>query len=203
MKVIGITGGIGSGKSTVAGFLANLGAVVIDADKVGHDVFAPNTEAWRDVVVAFGRQLLASDGEIDRKQLGEIVFNDPDALARLNQILHPRIQWMVQAQLDEYRQQGIKVVVLEAILLIEGGWASLVDEVWITLASQDTVLQRLEQRSGLTHEESLSRIRNQLPATERLQYADVVIDTDGSLDEVRETVMELWRQLDTLDNQQD
>ena len=203
MKVIGITGGIGSGKSTVAGFLADLGAVVIDADKVGHEVFAPNTEAWRRVVVAFGRQLLASDGEIDRKQLGKIVFNDPDALARLNQILHPRIQWMVQARLDEYQQQGIKVVVLEAILLIEGGWASLVDEVWVTLASQDTVLQRLEQRSGLTHEESLARIRNQLPAAERLQYADVVIDTDGSLDKVRETVMELWRQLDTPDNQQD
>ena len=97
MKVIGLTGGIGSGKSTVSRFLAELGAVVIDADKVGHEAFKPDTELWREVVAAFGKQVIAPDGNIDRKKLGEIVFGNPEALSRLNQIMHPRMYNRVKA----------------------------------------------------------------------------------------------------------
>jgi len=129
MKVIGLTGGIGSGKSTVSQFLAELGAVILDADRVGHEAFKPDTDVWREVVAAFGRQILTTNGDVDREKLGETVFANPESLLRLNQIMHPRIYEMVKARLEEYRRQGVSVVVLEAPLLIEAGWSSVVDEV--------------------------------------------------------------------------
>ena len=197
MKVIGLTGGIGSGKSTVSQFLAELGAVILDADKVGHEAFKPDTEAWREVVAAFGRQILIASGDIDRRKLGEVVFGNPESLSRLNQIMHPRMYEMVKAQLEEYRRQGVEVVVLEAPLLVEAGWTSLVDEVWVTVAPESTVLRRLVERTALSEEEALARIRSQLPSEERAKHADVVINTDCDLDEVKRKVKELWKGLHT------
>ncbi len=195
MKVIGLTGGIGSGKSTVSRFLAELGAVILDADKVGHEAFKPDTEIWRQVVAAFGSQILTPGGDIDREKLGEMVFGNPESLARLNQIMHPWMYEIVTAQLDDYRRQGIDVVVLEAPLLIEVGWASSVDEVWVTVASEATVLSRLEEQKGLSRQKALARIHSQLSLEERVRHADVVIDTDCDLDELRARVAELWRGL--------
>ena len=192
MKVIGLTGGIGSGKSTVSQFLEELGAFIIDADKVGHEAFKPDTELWREVVAAFGRQILKPGGEIDRNKLAEMVFGNPELLSRLNQIMHPRMYALVKAQLEEYRRQGVRVVVLEAPLLLEAGWTSLVDEVWVTVASESTVLRRLQEQIGLSKQQSLARIRSQLSSEERIKQADVVIDTDCSLDEVKTKVNELW-----------
>jgi dephospho-CoA kinase len=200
MKVIGLTGGIGSGKSTVSQFLAELGAVILDADEIGHEAFKPDTEIWRQVVAAFGRQILTPDGNIDRKKLGNIVFSNPESLSRLNQIMHPRMYALVKAQLEEYRRQGVGVVVLEAPLLLEAGWTSLVDEVWVTIAPEATVLKRLEERTGLSQAESLTRLRSQLPSEERVRQADVVINTDCDLDELKSKVKELGQrlELDTL-----
>ncbi|MBA7677533.1 Dephospho-CoA kinase [subsurface metagenome] len=200
MKVIGLTGGIGSGKSTMSQLLAELGAVILNADEVGHEALKPDTEIWRQVVVAFGRQILTPDGNIDRKKLGDIVFGNPEFLSRLNQIMHPRMYDMVKAQLEEYRRQGTRVVVLEVPLLLEAGWTSLVDEVWVTTAPEATVLKRLEERTGLSQAESLTRLRSQLPSEERVRYADVVINTDCDLDELKSKVKELWQrlELDTL-----
>ncbi len=200
MKVIGLTGGIGSGKSMVSQFLAELGAVILDADEIGHEAFKPDTEIWRQVVAAFGRQILTPDGNIDRKKLGNIVFSNPESLSRLNQIMHPRMYDMVKAQLEEYRRQGTRVVVLEAPLLLEAGWTSLVDEVWVTTAPEATVLKRLEERTGLSQAESLTRLRSQLPSAERVRQADVVINTDCDLDELKSKVKELGQrlELDTL-----
>ena len=195
MKVIGLTGGIGSGKSTVSQFLAELGATIIDADEIGHEAFKPETEAWREVVAAFGQQIIAANGTIDREKLGTIVFSNPEARARLNQIMHPRIYEMVKAQLVEYQRQGVSMVVLEAPLLVEAGWTSLVDEVWVTTASEDTVLKRLRERTKLSEAESRARIRAQLPAEKRIREADVVIDTDCELDELKVKVGELWQGL--------
>jgi dephospho-CoA kinase len=195
MKVIGLTGGIGSGKSTVSRFLAELGAVIIDADKVGHEALKPGTELWREVVAAFGRQILTPGGDIDREKLGEIAFGNPDSLVRLNRIMHPRLYEVVKAQIEECRRQGTGVVVLEVPLLIEAGWTSVVDEVWVTVASEATVLRRLQERTGLSEPESLARIRSQLSSAERVRYADVTIDTDGELDELRARVEKLWRKL--------
>ena len=194
-KVIGLTGGIGSGKSTVSQCLAELGAVIIDADKVGHEAFKPDTPAWHEVVATFGRQILTPGGEVDRKKLGEIVFNKPESLSRLNQIMHPRMYDMMKAQIEEYRRQGVDTVVLEAAILIEANWTSLVDEVWVTVASEAAVLERLKKQRGLEREQTLARIRSQLSTEERTKYADVVINNDSELDEIKATVKELWERL--------
>ncbi len=196
MKVIGLTGGIGSGKSTVSRFLAELGAVILNADEVGYEAFKPDTEIWRQVVAAFGRQIVTPDGNIDRKKLGDIVFGNAESLSRLNQIMHPRMYNMVKAQLEEYQRQGTRVIVLEAPLLLEAGWTPLVDEVWVTTASESTVLKRLEERTGLSPAESLTRIRLQLSSAERVRHADVVINTDCDLDELKPRVTELWQRLE-------
>jgi len=192
MKVIGLTGGIGSGKSTVSGFLAELGAVILNADEVGHEALKPDTEIWRQLVAAFGQQIVAPDGNIDRKKLGNIVFSSTESLSRLNQIMHPPMCDMVKARLEEYRRQGTRVVVLEAPLLLEAGWTPLVDEVWVTTAAEATVLKRLKERSGMSQTESLTRLRSQLSPAERIRHADVVINTDCDLDELKARVKELW-----------
>jgi len=195
MKVIGLTGGIGSGKSTVSGFLAELGAVIIDADKVGHEVLSTSSQVRREVLATFGWQIIAPSGEVNRKKLAEIVFKDPESLSKLNQIMHPRMYDTVKAQLEEYRKQGAGVVVLEAPLLIEANWTSLVDEVWVTVASESTVLRRLKEKFGLSEPESLARIGSQLPSEERTKHADVIIDTDCALGELKVKVKELWQGL--------
>ncbi len=191
-KVIGLTGVIGSGKSTVARLLTELGAVVIDADKLGHEAFQPGTEAWREVVAAFGREVLAFGGDIDRTKLGEIVFNNPEALARLNRIMHPRIYEVVKALIDEYRRQKVAVVVLEAPLLIEAKWTSLVDDIWVTIAPRAKVLRHLKKQRRLTHKKAMARIHSQLPVKEFLKHADVVINNESGLEELKNRVIELW-----------
>jgi dephospho-CoA kinase len=202
MKVIGLSGGIGSGKSTVSRFLKELGAVVIDTDKVGHELFKPDTDAWREVVAAFSRQVLTPQGEVDRNKLGEIVFADPGARGRLNRIMHPRIRNWVKAEIEQYRRQGIKLLVLEVPLLVEvplslrAGEPSLsdeVDEVWVTVAPETTVLKRLKERGGMSEVQILARIRSQLSSEERARHADVIIDTDCSLNELKAKVRELWQ----------
>ena len=192
MKVIGLTGGIGSGKSTVSQFLRELGAVLIDADQVGHEAYQPNTETWREVVAAFGEQILTPDGEIDRRELGGIVFGDAELLARLNLIMHPRMYEMMKAQIEEYRQRGADVVVLEAAVLLEAGWTPLVDEVWVTVAPESTVVERTRERTGLSEEQVLARIRSQMSSEERAKRADVVVNNDGTQDELKAKVKELW-----------
>ena len=195
MKVIGLTGGIGSGKSTVAQFLAELGAVVVDLDKVGHEALKPGGEAWERVVNAFGRDVLNVSGDIDRAKLGEIVFKNHEALLRLNRIIHPVIDNMVNARVEEYRRQGANVVVLEAAAMLEAGRASQVDEIWVTVAPEAAVMGRLGERTGLTEQESKARIRAQLSHEERIKHANVVIDTDCSLDELKARVVVEWHKL--------
>jgi dephospho-CoA kinase len=191
MKVIGLTGGIGSGKSTVSRFLAELGAIIIDADRIGHEVLETDGGAMQQVVAALGRKVLTPDGQIDRKKLGRLVFKSPEALSRLNRIMHLRIYRMVKAQLEQHQKQGAGVVVIEAPLLIEAGWTNMVDEVWVTVAPQATILKRLEQ-VGMSGTEAMARIGSQLPNEERNKYADVVIDTDCSLDELKIKISKLW-----------
>ena len=194
-RVIGLTGGIGSGKSTISQYLAELGAVVIDADKIGHQVFQPGTGAWRDVVATFGQQVVAPGGEIDRKKLGEIVFNDPESMTRLNEIMHPRMYQMAEEQIEQYRRQGVPAVVLEAAILIEAGWTPLVDEVWVVTVSEKAVVKRLKEQRGLDEEQTLSRIRSQMQTEERIKHADIVISNDADLSKVKARVKELWDRL--------
>ncbi|MDP2948648.1 MAG: dephospho-CoA kinase [Chloroflexota bacterium] len=192
MFVIGLTGGIGSGKSTVSDMLRAKGAAILYADQIGHEVYRPGTPAWEQVVAAFGRQVVAAEGQIDRRKLGQIVFGDPQARQRLNAITHPPMRQMMADRLEELRQQGAQVVVLEAALLIEAGWADLTDEVWVTVVSPQVAAQRSMERSGLSRDQAEARIASQLSNDERVQRAQAVIDTDCSLEEVARRVDELW-----------
>ncbi len=192
MLVIGVTGSIGTGKSEVARLLESLGAVVINADQVGHEAYAPNTESWREVVEAFGRDILQPTGEIDRRKLGAIVFSDPQQMAKLNGIMHPRMAGMVGERIEKLRTQGTEVVVVEAALLFEAKWDYLVDEVWSTDAPVETVIQRLRDRNGLQEEEVRKRIDSQMDRDERLARSHLVLDNSGDVAELEQTVNSLW-----------
>jgi dephospho-CoA kinase len=194
MKVIGLTGGIGSGKSTVGRLLAEMGAITVDLDRVGHEVLKQANVRER-LVGEFGRGILAGKGEIDRARLGRLVFNDPGALSRLNAIVHPAIDAAVRARLEEHRRQGVKVVVLEAAALLEAGRGGEFDELWVTAAPEDVALGRLAGRGDLSGEEAAARLRSQLSNEARLRQADVVIDTDCTLDELKQRVAVEWRKL--------
>ena len=192
---LSVCGKGGSGKSTVSTFLAELGAVVLSADKLGHEAFEPHTEVWQEVVNTFGAGILKAEGEIDRQKLGGMVFDNAEALAKLNRIMHPRMYRMTEKRIEELKQQGSVVIVLEAPLLVEAGWLPLVDQVWVTVADEETIVHRLCQRSGLSEAQALARIRSQLPTEEKTKYADVVINTSGTLSEVEAKVKELWEAL--------
>jgi dephospho-CoA kinase len=193
MKVIGLTGGIGTGKTTVAEILSRLGAVIVEADKLGHEVLQ-DKPAKRELISAFGNDILAADGSVDRKKLAAKAFTSPEAVATLNSIVHPRMYRKTVEKLNELRAQG-KPAVLDAPLLIEAGIVHLVDEVWVTVAPEAVVLERIRKRSGLTDEQALARIRTQLSNEERRRFADVVIDTDCSLDELEARVKKEWGRL--------
>ena len=192
MIVIGLTGGIGTGKSEVGRILATLGAVVIDADQLGHQAYTPHTEIWHEVVKAFGEGILQSSGEIDRKQLGAIVFADPEQLARLNGIMHPRMARMVSQQIEKLREEGASAVVVEAAVLFEAGWDSMVDEVWTTESPLDNVADRLMARNGLDRAEVVKRIKSQMSSEERSARSRVVVDNSKDVDTLVNTVRSLW-----------
>ncbi len=193
MLVIGLTGGIGTGKSEVSRILRELGAEVIDADRVGHEAYTPHTAIWREVVDTFGERVLGPNGKIDRKRLGAIVFNDPQAMSALNAIMHPRMADIIRERIEALRGQGVDLVVLEAALLVEAGWEGLVDEVWVTHSTGEQVEERLRLRNGLTAEQVRSRVQAQMPFEERSRHAQVVVHNSGSLEELRREVEALCR----------
>ena len=196
MLVIGLTGNFGTGKTTVSKMLAELGAIIIDADKLGHELLQPDTETYREILAAFGKSILNPNWEIDRKKLGKLVFADTAALNKLNQIIHPRICEIVKQKIEEYRKADIQIVVLEAALLIEAdGLKHLVDQVWVTIAPEATIVRRLKRGRGLKEEQVLARLQAQMSPGEKVKRADVVIDTDCSLKALRTRVTELWHSL--------
>ncbi|MGH8065632.1 MAG: dephospho-CoA kinase [Candidatus Entotheonellia bacterium] len=196
IPVIGLTGGIGAGKSTVTQMLEELGAAVIDADKVGHQIYLPDLPAWREIVATFGQEVLNADRTINRQALGKIVFADPEALRTLNRIVHPKMFDRMAELIAELRARGgMKAIVVEAAVLIEANWMPLVDQVWVVMASEAVVVDRLAKRRNLSPEQVRTRIAAQLSNDERLKHAHVVIHNDGSLAEVRTAVQQAWDQL--------
>lgn len=192
MFVIGLTGGIGTGKTRVSEMLGALGAAIVNADLLGHRVYEPQSEGWREVVDAFGREVLTPDGEIDRRKLGPIVFGDPQALQKLNAIAHPKIYKLAEESIKKLAEQGREVAVLEAALLIEAKWTPLVDEVWVTVAPEQDVVRRIQKRNGLDEEAIRSRMAAQMSQDERVAHADVVVSNAGDLNELRNKIQELW-----------
>ncbi len=192
---IGLTGGIASGKTLVASLLAERGALVIDADRLGHETYLPGTAAHRRIVETFGPQVIATDGTIDRRALGATVFSDPEARRRLEDIVWPEIRELARRRLEEARAAGTAVAVLEAAILLEAGWDSLVEEVWVVTVEPAVARERLIARNGLSAEQADARISAQLSNDERRLRADVVIDNSGTVPDLEREVEAAWQAL--------
>jgi dephospho-CoA kinase len=192
---IGLTGGIGSGKSTVASMLAERGATVVDADRVGHEIYRPGSEGFRLVRDAFGPDVVAPDGTIDRKALGARVFADPAELARLNALLHPLIGAAIRERLAEARAARPDApIVVEAAIMLEAGWRFF-DRIWVVIVSRETAIARVTASRGLARAEVERRIDAQLDNAARRRHADVVFENDGTLDALRAQVDAAWHAL--------
>ncbi|MGH7814638.1 MAG: dephospho-CoA kinase [Candidatus Binataceae bacterium] len=193
MLTIGLTGGIGSGKSTAAKILAEFGAPVIDADKSAHAAYAPGGPAYDKVVATFGSGILAPDGTIDRKKLGPIVFGKPEELRRLTDIVWPATRDAIAVEIAARRARGETLpIVVEAAILIEAGWTSLCDEVWLVRAARAAVIDRVERERGLKPAEIEARLRAQLSDADRAKHAALVIDNDGTIDELCAALRAVW-----------
>ncbi|XUW99494.1 MAG: dephospho-CoA kinase [Dehalogenimonas sp.] len=195
MIVIGLTGGIGSGKSTVGAMLKELGAAFIDADKVGHRLLREDHDIKWAIVSAFGERILDENDTIDRKKLAGIVFCDKSALSRLNAITHPAISQAVSEEVAEFRSQRFRAVVVEAALLVEAGWAEQADVIWLTVAPPGVILRRLVEKMGYSEADARARIACQVSNDERKRHATTVIDTNTSMEELRARVKTLWQEL--------
>jgi dephospho-CoA kinase len=190
--LIGLTGNLGTGKSTVASMLAQLGAGTVDADEVGHEVMRSGTPACEAVVKAFGPGVLTPHGEIDRARLASQAFADPDALARLEAIIHPPT---IAAIEERIAASTASVLVIEAIKLIEAGIADRCDQVWVTTCSPEQQFDRVMENRGWTRSETQRRLQAQSPQEEKIARADVVIDTSVSLSHTRLQVEAAWADL--------
>ncbi|WP_227765343.1 dephospho-CoA kinase [Zhaonella formicivorans] len=193
MLVVGLTGGIASGKSTVSKKLVSLGAKLVDADQIAREVVRQGQPAWQEITSHFGQNILLESGEINRKTLAEIVFNNSEARAFLMHVTHPRILNRSAELIEEYRQdRGTKLIVLDAPLLIESGAHRLVEQIWVVFCSLETQVRRLMARDNLSRGQALARIKAQMPLEEKLRYADEVINTEGTKAQTLEQVEKLW-----------
>ena len=196
MKTIGLTGGIGAGKSTVSQILSELGAFVIDADKVGHEIYLPGKEAWQQVTAAFGRDILAPDQTIDRKKLGALVFGSDEARKKLNGIVHPLMFQDIDRRIKAKRAEGFThPIVVEAAILIEANWLPLADEVWLVVTNKTAVIDRVATQRGMAAKDTEARIASQISDNERRKHAQVVIENDGSLEELRKKIRAAWSRI--------
>lgn len=195
-RVICLTGGIASGKSTTARFLREQGAHVIDADQLGHRAYAPGSPAQARIVETFGPEVLAADGQVDRKALGAKVFGQPAQLARLTDIVWPVIRALAAEEIARVRTaRSVSLIVLEAAVLIEAGWQDLGDEVWVQLVDRDVALARAMARDGTDRVTVERRIDAQLSNAERIAHADVVIDNNGTQDQLLARLRRHWERV--------
>ena len=195
MIVIGLTGGIAAGKSTISQELERLGAVVIDADKVGHEAYTPGSAGWHAVHDGFGDAVVAADGTIDRRALGAIVFGDPAQRDRLQALIWPVMKRMMAERLAALRSENVAVAAIEAAVLLEASWQDLTDTLWVVTVPPDVAVERLVARNGLTPEQARERLAAQLSNAERIRDADAVIDNSRPLEQTLAQVHALWSAL--------
>ncbi len=194
MKIVGLTGGIASGKSTVSNILAKFGLPIIDCDKISREILLPNKPAYQKVLEQFGREIANQDGSINRKALASIVFADSQALSQLNHITHPAIIQEIKERLAALELKLCPAAVVDAPLLLEAGLDKLTTEIWVVTADRETKIQRAMLRDNATREQVLLRMENQLDDQERLAHADVVITNNGSIAQLENTIKELLNQ---------
>ncbi len=195
-KVIGLTGGIGSGKSTVSNFLKMWGYLVLDADEIARNV-TKQADVIEQIVCEFGDDVLAKNGQIDRKVLANIVFNDEKALKRLENLIHPAVIKNVEMRIKKAKQDGIEVLFLDAPLLFEAGLDKLCESVWLVTVSPEIQLERIKKRGGIAESEIKKRIAAQMPQHEKAVRSQLILDNDGSLQELER---QLQKALNNLKN---
>lgn len=196
MKVYGLTGNFGVGKSTVSRILRVLGARVIDADEVARAIVEPGQPAWEDIVEEFGPEVLNCDSTLNRKRVAEIAFSDPGMLGRLNSITHPRIIAHIRELVEHERQEGAGVVLIEAALIVEkGGLKDLLDGLIVVTAPIEAQVRRLCEERGFSEEEARARIESQMPEEEKVLHATYVIDNSGTRENTARQVDGIWREI--------
>ena len=193
MFVIGLTGGIGSGKTEVTHVLRELGAVVIESDKVAHLSYRPGTEAYDEIIEQFGKEVLDDSGVIDRAKLGGLVFSGPDLRIRLENIVWPAVRSWITERLIKEKERGTKIIVIEVPKLFEAGWEDLADAIWTVEAPSDVIAQRVNVRSNLSETETNTRVQAQITRAERAERADLLIENSAELADLRERITDLWR----------
>lgn len=192
MKVIGVTGGIGSGKSSVSKILGELGAKVIDADSISKEITVKGSEALNEIIKHFGKVILNEAGELDRKRLGGIVFGNDLKLAELEKITHKYIVREIESRIQKEKiKNEVKIIVLEVTIPVHHGFMDLSDEIWVVIAEKDVRIARIIKRNAYTLEEVEKRMNSQLSDEEYCKLADRVIDNSGTIEELRSTIEDL------------
>ena len=195
LYLIGLTGGIASGKSTVSNYLKELGAKIIDGDIIARAVVVPEKPAWKAIVETFGNEILLADLSLNRLKLGEIVFNNKKAKELLENIISPYIAAEINKQLNSFKKVKNIIVVLDLPLLYENNWDKITDENWVVFVEQDIQIKRLCDRNNFTIEQALSRINNQLPLFEKAGKANVVIDNNFDIENTKQQVLANWQEV--------
>jgi len=196
MLIVGLTGGIASGKSLVAKVFQDLGAHIIDADKIVHELLEPGQQAWEEVVKYFGPEIVFPDKTIDRRKLGEIVFNDAEKRAWLNQCIHPKVFAVYTARVKHLCARALHaIIVLDAALLIETGYHKKMDRIVVVYADQEQQMERLTSRERFSREQALVRIRSQMPLSEKRKQADYVIENTGTREETEQQARDIFQKL--------
>ncbi len=193
MFVIGLTGGIGTGKTEVTHVLRELGAVVIESDKVAHLSYRPGTDAYDEIIDQFGKEVLDDSGVIDRGKLGGLVFAGADSRIQLEKIVWPVVRSWITERLIHEKERGTKIIVIEVPKLFEAGWDDLADAIWTVEASSAAVAQRVNVRSNLSETEINARVQAQITRAERAKRADLLIENSAELADLRERITNLWR----------
>ena len=193
MKIICLTGGIASGKSTAAELLKSLGAKIIDADKLGHQSYRRGTSTYMELTKVFGKKICAPSGEVDRKLLGTIVFKNEKLLKKLTEIVWPSIRLLAEEEIEELKKTDTEVkVVLEAAVLIEAGWETIGTETWVLEVTPEIAIERIILRNKISRSEAVARINNQLTNQERAAKADVIITNNGTTEQFLQKIRECW-----------
>lgn len=197
--IVGLTGGIVSGKTTVAKMFKDLGAKIIDVDKLGHKLILPYKPAWEKLVKLFGENILKDDLHINRRKLGELVFNDRKLLIKLNKIVHPEIKRLMINDIKKFRKryndQSKEILIIDAALIYEAKIEGLMDKIILLYLDEEEQIKRLLKRDNFSRKEALMRIRSQMPVKEKIKMADYVINTINSLDETKRQVEKIWEKL--------
>jgi dephospho-CoA kinase len=195
MYVIGLTGNFGTGKTAVSNILTGLGVTVVSTDEIGHRVLENDPMVFKQLVGTFGKEIVNDDGKIDRRKLGEIAFKSPQATELLNNITHALLKQKIIESIEKCRSEGVDIMVLESALLPMEEWSPLINEFWVTTLPQNVIVERLEKQRNYSENEVLDRIKRQISPGDMLKQADIIIDTNCTMDELRQKVTILWEEL--------